>query len=65
MDWKTLNGLLISRKFWLAVIGLVAAVIMYAQGNIPAESLVDAIVVLVGILMAAIAGEDIAQKGSK
>lgn len=62
MNWKTLNGLLVSRKFWLALIGTIAALVMFFQGAIDANALVDAIVVLAGILIAAIAGEDIAQK---
>ena len=59
---RTLNGLLTSRKFWLAVIGLVGAIVLYAQGAIDAETLVNAIVALMVILVGAIAVEDAAGK---
>lgn len=59
---RTLNGLLTSRKFWLAVIGLIGAIVLYAQGAIDAETLTTAIVSLMAILVGAIAVEDAAGK---
>lgn len=59
---RTLNGLLVSRKFWLAVIGLIGAIVLYAQGAIDADTLVNAIVALMVILVGAIAVEDAAGK---
>lgn len=59
---RTLNGLLTSRKFWLAVVGLIGAVVLYVQGAIDADALVTAIVTLMAILIGAIAVEDTAGK---
>jgi len=65
MNIDFLKALLVSRKFWLAFLGVVAAVVMFAQGGIDANALVDAIVVLVGLLIGGIAAEDVAAKLSR
>ncbi len=65
MNLKTLNGLLTSRKFWLATIALVGAVVLYTQNAITAEQLTNAIVTLMSILVGTIAIEDVATKISK
>lgn len=65
MNLGFLKALLQSRKFWLALLGLIGAIIVYVQGGIDANALVDAIVTLVGIVIAGIAVEDAAQKFSK
>ncbi len=62
MNLDFLKALLQSRKFWLAFLAVLAAVVMFAQGAITAEQLVDAIVVLVGVLIGSIAAEDVAKK---
>ena len=54
---RTLNGLLKSRKFWLAVFGLVTAILFYFVPNFPTEIWIS-IEVLVMVLIAAIAIED-------
>lgn len=56
------KGLAVSRKFWLAVIGLIGAVFAYAQGAIDAEMLVTAIVGLMMVVIGSIALEDAALK---
>lgn len=53
-----------SRKFWLALLAFIAAVVLYAQGSITAEQLTDAILALAGTVIAAIAIEDAAAKWS-
>lgn len=58
------KALLVSRKFWLAVIGVIGMVFMYIKGLVTAEMLADAIVSLVAIVILAIAGEDMASKVS-
>jgi hypothetical protein len=65
MNLDFLKALLQSRKFWLAFIGVIGAVIVFAQGGIDAQALVDAIVTLAGIVIAGIAVEDAAAKFSK
>lgn len=65
MNIDFLKALLQSRKFWLAVIGMIGAVIMFAQGGIDAQALTDAIVTLVGIVIGGIALEDAAKKFSR
>lgn len=60
-----IKALLVSRKFWLALIGVVGAIVMYIQGTITADVLVQSIVALMAILIAAIAGEDMAAKWGK
>ena len=59
-DW--LKALLSSRKFWMALLGVISAVVLYLQGAIGADALVDAIVALVAILIGGIALEDAAAK---
>ena len=59
---KTLNGLLISRKFWLAVFGVITAIVaQYA--NVPDEIWIS-IEALVITVIASIAVEDHGQKSS-
>ncbi len=65
MNLKTLNGLLTSRKFWLAFIALVGAIVLYIQNAITAEQLTNAIITLMSILVGAIAIEDAAHKISQ
>lgn len=62
MNIDFVKALLVSRKFWLALLGVIAAVVMFVQGGIDANALVDAIVVLVGLLIGSIAAEDVAAK---
>lgn len=54
------NGLLHSRKFWLAVFGVVQALVLHYLA-VP-EEIWQSIVALVGVLIAAIAVEDAAEK---
>lgn len=54
------NGLLHSRKFWLAVFGVVQALVLHYL-DVP-DDIWQSIVVLVGVLIAAIAVEDAAEK---
>ena len=58
-----MNGLLKSRKFWLAVFGVVQAVVLYYLA-VP-ESLWQATSALIMVLIAAIAGEDMAAKANQ
>lgn len=51
-----------SRKFWLAFITAVIATVMFLRGDIDANALVDAILLLVGLVIATIAIEDGAEK---
>lgn len=55
-----LNGLLHSRKFWLAVFGVVQALVLHYL-DVP-DDIWQSIVALVGVLIAAIAFEDAAEK---
>jgi hypothetical protein len=59
-----LKALLLSRKVWLGVIAVVGAFVLFAQDAITAEQLVNSIVALVGVIIAAIAYEDGATKGN-
>lgn len=59
---RTMNGLLTSRKFWLALIVAISASVLYIQGAITAEKLADALVALAGVLMTTIAAEDMAKQ---
>ena len=58
---RSLNGLLYSRKFWLAVFGLVAAILFYFLPDFPPEIWI-AVEVLVAVLIASIAIEDAGAK---
>jgi hypothetical protein len=60
--WDVLKMLALSRKFWIALLAMVAALVMYVQGAITAEQLADALVQLAGLVIAAIAAEDAAAK---
>lgn len=51
-----LNSLLVSRKFWLAVFGVVQSVVLHYL-NVPDE-IWQSIAALVGVLIASIALED-------
>ncbi len=62
MNIDFLKALLMSRKFWLALIGMIAAVVMFARGGIDADALVQAIVTLLGMVIGGIALEDAAAK---
>ncbi|MHB0967797.1 MAG: hypothetical protein ACYC36_15210 [Bellilinea sp.] len=55
-----MSGLLKSRKFWLAVFGIVQAVILH-YFSVP-EEIWQNIVILVGVLIASIAIEDAGAK---
>lgn len=55
-----LKSLLYSRKFWLAVFAIIQALV-FEYANVPDE-VWQAIVVLVGVLIASIAYEDAAGK---
>lgn len=55
-------ALLKSRKFWLTVIGIVAAIVSYARGGITAEHLSDVITLGIGALIVMIGIEDAASK---
>lgn len=57
--WK---ALLRSRKFWMALIGVVGGVALYVQGAVTAAELADLITVLAGVVIGAIALEDAAEK---
>lgn len=58
---KSLNGLLYSRKFWLAVFGLAAAVLFYFLPDFPRDIWI-AVELLVAVLIASIAVEDAGAK---
>lgn len=55
-----MNGLLVSRKFWLAVFGVVQALVLHYL-SVP-EEIWQAITALVMALIATIAAEDVAHK---
>ncbi len=59
IDW--LKSLLVSRKFWLALLAVITAAVMFAGGDITAAELVNAIVALTGLLIGGIAVEDAAR----
>jgi len=63
MESEFMSGLLKSRKFWLAVFGVVQAVVLYYLA-VP-EELWQATSALIMVLIAAIAGEDMAEKVNK
>ncbi len=51
-----------SRKFILALLGIVGAIILFASQLITADQLAESIQFLIAVLIAAIAGEDMAMK---
>ena len=59
-DKQVMGGLLESRKFWLAVFGVVQAVVLYFF-DVP-ETVWQSISMLVGVLIAGIALEDAGEK---
>ena len=59
---KPIKALLQSRKFWLAVIAEIAAIVMFVQGMIDADKLADLTVALAGVVIAGIAIEDHGEK---
>lgn len=59
-----LNGLLDSRKFWLAVFGVITALLFHFFTDIPLD-IWRAIEVLVAVLIMAIAIEDSGEKSGK
>ena len=58
---KTLNGLLYSRKFWLAVVGVVATIVMEYIPDFPREIWL-AMDTLIIVVIGSIAVEDAAAK---
>ena len=60
---NVLEKLLLSRKFWLALFGIVQAVVLQYL-NVP-EAVWQSISAIVMVLIAAIAGEDMAEKFGK
>ncbi len=58
---KTLNGLLHSRKFWLAAFGVVQSVLFEYMPDFP-DTIWVSVDVLVGVLIMAIAIEDAGAK---
>ncbi len=62
MNIEWLKALLVSRKFWLAFLGFVSAMILFIGGDIDATQLSDAIVTLIGLVIGGIALEDAASK---
>lgn len=63
--WDVVKSLGASRKFWLAAIGAIVTVVLFAQGAIDAEKLADALVRLTLAVIAGIAIEDGAEKLSR
>lgn len=63
MGNEFMSGILKSRKFWLAIFGVVQAVVLYYL-EVP-ESLWQATSALIMVLIAAIAGEDMAEKANQ
>lgn len=57
-----MNGLLKSRKFWLAVFGVAQALVLHYL-NVP-EEVWQSIVAVVMVLIGSIAAEDVAAKRS-
>lgn len=63
LDW--FKSLATSRKFWLSAVGVIYAYIQLQSGAIDAAQFTDALQVLIGILVGAIALEDAAHKYNK
>lgn len=61
---KSLNGLLYSRKFWLAVFGVITACLFHFFTDIPMD-IWRAIEILVAVLIMSIAIEDSGEKSGK
>lgn len=54
-----------SRKFWAAVVGLVASVVVALGGHdLPQEALITAITTIVSVFIGSVAVEDAAKKRS-
>jgi len=62
MDFGGVKSLASSRKFWLVLVGIAGALVMFAYGLITAEQLGDTIQTLVALLVGGIAVEDAAEK---
>ena len=62
-DKKKFGGLLESRKFYLAVFGVVQALVLYYL-EVP-EAVWQSIAAIVMVLIGAIAGEDMAEKSNQ
>lgn len=60
---SVLGGLLVSRKFWLAVVGIVQIVALDYLG-VP-ENIWQAIAALIGVVIAGIAIEDAGEKSAQ
>jgi len=58
------QALLISRKFWLSVIAAATALVLYVQGQIPAEQLATLITALAAVVIGGIAIEDAGEKSA-
>lgn len=56
------KALLSSRKFWIAVLGVVVAGVMFVRGEITAEQFANALVVLCVVVIGGITLEDSASK---
>ena len=57
---RSLNGLLYSRKFWLAVFGVAQSLLFYFVPDFP-DAIWISIDALVAVLIATIAAEDVAK----
>jgi hypothetical protein len=60
---KSLNGLLRSRKFWLAVFALVQTLVFQFLPQFP-QAVWVAIDGVIAVLIGSIAAEDVAEKGA-
>lgn len=58
-------ALLRSRKFWAAFIPAISGIILYTRGALTADQLSILLAALGSVLVAAIAGEDMAEKVKK
>ena len=54
-------SLLLSRKFWIGVIGVVAQLVLYARGAIPSSVFFDALFSLAFVLISSMTIESVAQ----